>query len=184
MRYLGVALAAIGTALFCVGSLPASANTYDLDFTDTHGDTFDLVLTTSGPITPTGTQVTNITGFFDVFVDITPAPGLFGGDQRIYSTGPLVDYSGLGFYADTTPDATPFNLYWTNTTRSFSVGEYGVCYVGSCNETSGFYPLTSLEFAATPLPSTWTMLIAGFVGLLGFVAFGGKKRNASALAST
>jgi hypothetical protein len=34
----------------------------------------------------------------------------------------------------------------------------------------------------TPLPSTWTMLIAGFVGLFGFVAFGGKKRNAAATA--
>jgi hypothetical protein len=37
--------------------------------------------------------------------------------------------------------------------------------------------------AATPLPSTWTMLIAGFVGLFGFVAFGGKKRNAAATAA-
>jgi hypothetical protein len=35
----------------------------------------------------------------------------------------------------------------------------------------------------TPLPSTWTMLIAGFIGLFSFVAFGGKKRNAAALAS-
>ncbi|MGO9806545.1 MAG: hypothetical protein ACLPKH_07480 [Rhodomicrobium sp.] len=37
--------------------------------------------------------------------------------------------------------------------------------------------------APTPLPSTWTMLIAGFVGLFGFVAFGGKKRNAAATAA-
>jgi hypothetical protein len=36
--------------------------------------------------------------------------------------------------------------------------------------------------AATPLPSTWTMLIAGFVGL-GFLAFRGKKRNAAATAA-
>jgi hypothetical protein len=36
------------------------------------------------------------------------------------------------------------------------------------------------QVSATPLPSTWTMLIAGFVGLFGFVAFGGKKRNAAA----
>jgi hypothetical protein len=37
--------------------------------------------------------------------------------------------------------------------------------------------------SSTPLPSTWTMLIAGFVGLFGFVAFGGKKRNAAATAA-
>ncbi len=34
---------------------------------------------------------------------------------------------------------------------------------------------------ATPLPSTWTMLIAGFVGL-GFVAYRGTKKGAAALA--
>jgi hypothetical protein len=34
--------------------------------------------------------------------------------------------------------------------------------------------------AATPLPSTWTMLIAGFVGL-GFFAYRGTKKNPTAL---
>jgi hypothetical protein len=33
---------------------------------------------------------------------------------------------------------------------------------------------------ATPLPSTWTMLIAGFLGL-GFFAYRGSKKNAAAL---
>jgi hypothetical protein len=36
--------------------------------------------------------------------------------------------------------------------------------------------------AATPLPSTWTMLIAGFVGL-GFFAYRGSKKNTGALAA-
>jgi hypothetical protein len=35
---------------------------------------------------------------------------------------------------------------------------------------------------ATPLPSTWTMLIAGFLGL-GFFAYRGAKKNTSALAA-
>jgi hypothetical protein len=39
------------------------------------------------------------------------------------------------------------------------------------------------ELTETPLPSTWTLLIAGFVGLLGFVAFGGKKRKVAATAA-
>jgi hypothetical protein len=34
----------------------------------------------------------------------------------------------------------------------------------------------------TPLPSTWTMLIAGFVGL-GFIAYRGAKKNSAAVAS-
>ena len=36
--------------------------------------------------------------------------------------------------------------------------------------------------AETPLPSTWTMLIAGFVGL-GFFAYRGSKKNGSAIAA-
>jgi len=36
--------------------------------------------------------------------------------------------------------------------------------------------------SATPLPSTWTMLIAGFVGL-GFFAYRGSKKNAAALSA-
>jgi hypothetical protein len=36
--------------------------------------------------------------------------------------------------------------------------------------------------ATTPLPSTWTMLIAGFVGL-GFVAYRGKKKGSAAIAA-
>jgi hypothetical protein len=54
----------------------------------------------------------------------------------------------------------------------------------SQNETMGEFNnagLSDIHFTATPLPSTWTMLIAGFVGLVGFVAFGGKKRAAAAV---
>jgi hypothetical protein len=40
----------------------------------------------------------------------------------------------------------------------------------------------SSSISATPLPSTWTMLIAGFVGL-GFFAYRGSKKNAAALAA-
>jgi hypothetical protein len=36
--------------------------------------------------------------------------------------------------------------------------------------------------SATSLPSTWTMLIAGFVGL-GFFAYRGSKKNTAAIAA-
>jgi hypothetical protein len=49
---------------------------------------------------------------------------------------------------------------------------------------SGQGDYDNISVSASPLPSTWTMLIAGFVGLFGFVAFGGKKRNAAATAAT
>jgi hypothetical protein len=38
-----------------------------------------------------------------------------------------------------------------------------------------------VEFT-TPLPSTWLMLLSGFVGL-GFFAYRGTKRNAAAIAA-
>jgi hypothetical protein len=42
--------------------------------------------------------------------------------------------------------------------------------------------LDDVSVAATPLPSTWTMLIAGFAGL-GFFAYRGSKKNAAAIAA-
>jgi hypothetical protein len=50
---------------------------------------------------------------------------------------------------------------------------------GFNNDNPGsFLPAT----AATPLPSTWMLLIAGFVGL-GFFAYRGAKTNPAALAA-
>jgi hypothetical protein len=51
-------------------------------------------------------------------------------------------------------------------------------YLTTGSFTSGAFDPVAND--VTPLPSTWTMLIAGFAGLFGFVAFGGKKRNAAA----
>jgi hypothetical protein len=44
-----------------------------------------------------------------------------------------------------------------------------------------YYAFT-IGVAATPLPSTWTMLIAGFLGL-GFFAYRGSKKNTAAIAA-
>jgi hypothetical protein len=66
-------------------------------------------------------------------------------------------------------------------------GEQGLWAGSTISNNSGnaFYAeqLYVNAVGATPLPSTWTMLIAGFIGLFGFVAFGGKKRNAAASAA-
>jgi hypothetical protein len=40
----------------------------------------------------------------------------------------------------------------------------------------------NVSVTTTPLPSTWTMLIAGFVGL-GFIAYRGKKNRCAAIAA-
>jgi hypothetical protein len=46
---------------------------------------------------------------------------------------------------------------------------------------SGWYG-GNIEIAQTPLPSTWTMLIAGFVGF-GFLAYRGTKKGSAAIAA-
>jgi hypothetical protein len=51
----------------------------------------------------------------------------------------------------------------------------------SANDPSYTY-LDDVSLTATPLPSTWTMLIAGFLGI-GFFAYRGGKKNTSALAA-
>jgi hypothetical protein len=42
--------------------------------------------------------------------------------------------------------------------------------------------ITNVSLNATPLPSTWTMLIAGFIGL-GFFAYRGTKKGSAAIAA-
>jgi hypothetical protein len=172
-RRLAFSLVAfMGEALMIAA--PASANSYTLDFTDTHGDTASLTLT-AGPLSLGGTSVTSITGLFNGL----PVSEIvvFGADQRIYSfTVPLVDYAGLGF-----TNGTPYNLYWTNTAHTFAQGELGICYTANCNTTFGFYPLTfgTLDGVplqgVTPLPSTWTMALLGLAGL-GFFSYRRQRR--------
>jgi hypothetical protein len=167
-----------GAALASLAS-PTSANTYTLDFTDANSDIAHLILTTTGSF---GT-VTSITGTFDTLP--VSEVVVFGADQKIFATGPVVDYSGLGF---TNGPGSFFNLYWTNPVRSFALGELGVCFTGGCNTVSGFYPVTSatlngvsvLNSSATPLPAA--------VVLFGSVLAGGglllrRRRSRSAIAA-
>jgi hypothetical protein len=52
--------------------------------------------------------------------------------------------------------------------------------VNGSGQTTTIIPTGTL--AATPLPSTWTMMLIGFVGL-GFFAYRGTKKNSAALAA-
>jgi hypothetical protein len=157
-------------AVSALVSTAASASVYQVTFTDSNSDTANLFFTTAVPNSPGGTLVTSISGTFDSLA-VTAAPGTFGGDQLIYSSGPFVDYSGVGFN-----NGTPFNLYWTNPTRSSVAGNLGVCF-GGCNTEAGFYTVQDFRVSAVPEPSTWAMMILGFLGV-GFVAYRRKSRSA------
>ena len=164
--------AAVGACFVLVASqVPAGANTYDVAFTDSNGDVANLVFDTASPISAGGTLVTSITGTFDGF-PLTETV-VFGADQKIYSSGPFVDYSGVGF-----TNGTSFNLYWTDPTHSFAQGGYGVCYEASCNQSSGFYAVRNLTVTSVPELSTWTMMLFGFAGL-GFAGYRASRKTAS-----
>jgi hypothetical protein len=85
--------------------------------------------------------------------------------------------SDVSTYDDTTLatlGATPGNYVWTWGTgdQSFTLDIIG----------AGFCSNVTCELHSTPLPSTWLMLLSGFVGL-GFVAYRGTKKNAVAIAA-
>jgi hypothetical protein len=68
--------------------------------------------------------------------------------------------------------------FWNTGIPDQSSGAFDTCNGGSC-VSSGWSEVTS---SATPLPSTWLMLLSGFVGL-GLFAYRGTKKNAATLAA-
>jgi hypothetical protein len=83
-----------------------------------------------------------------------------------------------GFVVEDTAVVAPSSVQW------FAYA-HGGTYTGGGNFGGDSYPGfegTAGILTATPLPSTWTMLIAGFVGLA-FFAYRGTKKNAAALAA-
>jgi len=70
---------------------------------------------------------------------------------------------------------------------TFAISTPGIAYftISSPNDSFGVDDIslnTPVGIGATPLPPTWTMLIAGFVGL-GFFAYRGSKKNAALAAA-
>jgi hypothetical protein len=106
--------------------------------------------------------------------------------------------SANGTYAYLSVDGGITDIMQFNDNPGDELGDWALdtCYVQSaapCKGTEPAYTTSSPEFTmmesigydpvtATPLPSTWTLLIAGFVGL-GFFAYRGSKKNAAALSA-
>jgi hypothetical protein len=70
------------------------------------------------------------------------------------------------------------SLYLTTDENGWPIS--GLPYFPGVIGEFGFNAVTGVD--ATPLPSTWTMLIAGFVGL-GFFAYQGTKKRSAAIAA-
>jgi choice-of-anchor C domain-containing protein len=100
------------------------------------------------------------------------------------SAGSTTDFAGSVSHSGSTGS----NVGWTEYTTSFAA-DSSLTYLSfdtTIGSNNGGIVLddvvVSPNVAATPLPSTWTMLIAGFVGL-GFFAYRGAKNNPAALAA-
>ena len=105
--------------------------------------------------------------------------GTSAGDSSILSGS--ITHSGSSFgnmlwdVYTATVDLTSGSTYFLSFDTTSGANSGGVVIADvSLSNTTGL--------SAAPLPSTWTMLIAGFLGL-GFMAFRGAKRSSAALAA-
>jgi hypothetical protein len=82
-----------------------------------------------------------------------------------------------------TINGSPLTITQTYTTYLLNLDGVSQVNISGVPSNSGYWLADNLNFtAATPLPSTWTMLIAGFIGL-GFFASRGTKKGSAAIAA-
>jgi hypothetical protein len=202
-----VTKAAMTTAALAVAALmsyspAAKASTYELDgvvpSVSLGGGLVDLTINYGNTADSGGFDVTSVSGtVFGVAVKLAggyPGPGenssnlspdnLFYYDNIIYPTGApgsVFDYYGL--LLQSSPLSSLF-VY----ANIFGVPGVGSPVVDVYTSANGGYPYAGVlgtSFAgtfATPLPSTWTMLIAGIIGL-GFFAYRGAKNRPAEVAA-
>ena len=120
----------------------------------TYEVTFDLAGNPAGGPNPKTLNVTASAG-----------PSSFSFNAANTSLGTMGWVAELFFFTATGPSTT---LTFASTTTGFS---------GNDSYPSAFGPaLDNVSISATPLPSSWTMLIAGFVAF-GFLAYRGTKKS-------
>jgi hypothetical protein len=91
-----------------------------------------------------------------------------------------VSWDGTTIFSETNPASSSWNLYQGFTFQVVGTGLDTLVFT-SVNDPAYTY-LDDVSLTATPLPSTWTMLIAGFVGV-GFIAYRGTKKNTAVLSA-
>jgi hypothetical protein len=158
-------------------AVPATAAIYDFDYTGTMGG--NLILTTSNTLDAVGGfDITGISGTFggDAITSLVSNPnqpnsstsGTFTWDNVLFPSGARAfDRFGVAF---TTADGT-FNVFdaIADGSGGTTATPYGLI-VATGVESFGTGTLT----AAVPEPSTWAMMILGFLGV-GFLAYRRKK---------
>ena len=159
-----------GALLFAASITNASALVWDFSFADLAGDTASGQLVTGNVGSPY--QITGISGTFDGQT-ITGLDGAYAGaDNDLYVPGPYVSYAGLSFDLGSGL-YSQVNVWWDNSSNYWL--DLNPPDAAGSGPDAG--PLTSFTVTATPLPSTWTMLLIGLAGL-GFVGYRQSKQAA------
>jgi len=152
--------------------------------------TYDITLgTTLSPVLSLPGSLSNVATFFNGNLD-----GLIGSIFSISGTpysynsalGNLVMEVVVTNQANVPNLGPPGNSYFladytgNDVSRAYSLD--GSSCADTCSSSDLGALVTEFNAAATPLPSTWTMLIAGFLGL-GFFAYRGSKKSAATMAA-
>jgi hypothetical protein len=122
-------------------------------------------------------------------------PGLQAGHQYLlkfdYAANPYgtpsygpppyaLGFSVGDFIGSVTDASSDPSVAWQHYSAGFTFNGSNILSFSAL--TQGAAVLDNVSLSETPLPSTWLMLLSGFVGL-GFLAYSGTKKNAAAVAA-
>jgi hypothetical protein len=196
---LTLATAIVASAAFAIFAPTANATTYQFTFaysgsavgggavsgsgtlygTETSVGQF-LLTSGSGSSSEAGALTLEVAGTY--INTLAPSVNLIS-DNVLYSPGnPALTSNGIVFLGAALPSNSQYFNIWGNGPGNYT---YFNNYAGpfpAVNGTLDSFTVTEIGPVATPLPSTWTMLIAGFLGL-GFLAYNGTKKSAVDFAS-
>lgn len=162
----------IGITLLFAASASATTVTYDWTLTGPTPGSGGLPFPGSGTITATvgmsGDAISEVTGTIDGSAIIAPIS--FGGsDNLLFPTGTtFVDTKGIAFDTAAGQDIWIFSFFAEGTPPS------GNAYGEETSDPNGF-GVGTFTLTATPLPSTWSMMILGLCGFSFFAARWTKK---------
>jgi hypothetical protein len=185
-------------SLLLVGASQAKATVYEFSFsysganvgggsvsgsgflfgTDLGGGEFSLTSgfgssTEAGSLTlePAGTYINTLTPSVDLISDNLLSP----------SSNPALTGDGIVFLGSALPSTSDFFNIWGNGPNNYT---YFNNYPGPFPAVNGILDsFTVTNLGVVPLPATWTMLLAGFIGL-GFFAYGGAKKRAAEIVAS
>jgi hypothetical protein len=183
----------VGLSLLCPSHSSATTLDYIFTFTQNPGNAPTFVSGSfSVPVAdfagnPSFLPNTDITGMSLVegstqftLSDVLTGPTFLGSDGLNYSYSgnvPTPYYYTAGWLVSTPQGCDPNSSTCSAGIQIGNTGLLDVIVNGGLTQVGGIWTTTE-----TPLPSTWTMLIAGFAGL-GFFAYRGSKKNTAALSA-